>query len=101
MKARKALESIKIERVKAILRWLCGIWSFGLGFRIAYSLCIYDYMIIPSHPLNIFFDFIPLAVLGAVITVIETKEACKKIIRKRSKVRSNLRKDIHSNPFTP
>jgi len=78
---------IKIKRVKAILRWLCGIWALGLGFRIAYSLCIYDYFIIFSHPVNIFFDFVPLAVFGAVITVIETKKLCEIIMNNNKQTR--------------
>jgi TRAP-type C4-dicarboxylate transport system permease small subunit len=52
---------------RAIVLWLCGIWAFALGVRLTYSLCIYRWITIPSHPINIFFDFLLLSIFGGIV----------------------------------
>jgi len=60
--------------VISIVRWLCGIWAFALGARITYSLCVYHSITIPSHPLNIYFDFLLLTVFGGAVLLFELYE---------------------------
>jgi hypothetical protein len=59
---------------RTIVRWLCGLWAFGLGVRITYSMCIYPSITIPSHPINIFFDFLPLSIFGVTALLFELQE---------------------------
>jgi len=64
--------------MKTIVTWLCGLWSLGLGFRMSLELLLSDGWIhVPKHPLNIYFDFIPLAVFGFVTVWYQTKEMFK------------------------
>lgn len=59
---------------KNLLVWLCGIWALGLGSRMTLELCSSDGWIhVPRHWLNIYFDFLPLAIFGLIVTIIQTK----------------------------
>lgn len=67
------------------MRWLCGLWAFGLGVRLTYSLCIYTSITIPSHPINIYFDFLILSILGGTVLLFELQELSKFIFSNSSK----------------
>jgi len=70
--------------IQEMFIWLCGIWSFGLGIRIVYEFTQYDYYIlIPKIPLNIYFDFIPLAAFGFITIIIFVYNGIKTIRSKR------------------
>jgi len=70
--------------MKTVITWLCGLWALGLGLRTSAELLISDTGIfIPKHPLNIYFDFIPLSILGMIVSVFETNEMINKIRRKK------------------
>lgn len=64
---------------------LCGIWSCGLGLRLAYELLISGegtYIMIPVHIVNIAWDFLPLGVLGLIVTVMMVAQVGQRIIQK-------------------
>ncbi|PTD93524.1 hypothetical protein C9439_07310 [archaeon SCG-AAA382B04] len=45
-----------------------GIWSFGIGFRLFLELInTREFILIPSHPINIYFDFLILMVSGMLL----------------------------------
>ena len=79
-----SLSSKRYNKMKAtIVMWLCGLWSLGLGFRMSLELLLSDGWIhVPKHPLNIYFDFIPLCVFGFVTVWYQTKEMFKVVQRK-------------------
>jgi hypothetical protein len=60
--------------VKNIVRWLCGIWALALGGRLTYTMCIHPSITIPSHPINIFFDFLLLSIFGGTVLLFELQE---------------------------
>lgn len=61
--------------LKAIIFWLCGIWSFALGLRLFLELTLsVEGIFIPSHPVNLYFDFLILCILGFVTMCYMTKE---------------------------
>jgi len=64
---------------KTIIRWICGIWALGLGLRMSFELILCEnHIIVPKNNINIFFDFIPLCILGFMVTAIETVKIIKK-----------------------
>jgi len=66
--------------IKIILRWLCGLWALGLGSRFTLELLASDgWILVPKHPLNIWFDFLPLCILGLLVVVFETKEIINRL----------------------
>jgi len=68
---------------KTVITWLCGLWSLGLGARMSLELLMSDGWIhVPRHPLNIWFDFIPLMLFGIVTTWYMTKELFRVAQRK-------------------
>lgn len=67
----------KIEVYK-LSRWLCGLWAFGLGLRMSIELfACSGWVHVPKHPLNIYFDFLPLCVFGLVVSMVETRRMCR------------------------
>lgn len=75
-------EEWKTNLAKVIIEWLCGAWAFGIGIRMIFELLQSDtYICIPKIPLNVYFDFGVLAVLGLIIMIIKTLELIKKIKR--------------------
>jgi len=74
--------------MKNIIIWLCGLWAFGLGLRCTIELLASDGWIhVPKHPLNIYFDFLPLCILGLLTAVFETKEMIEAVKKMKSKRR--------------
>ena len=66
------------EKYKTTMRWLCGLWALGLGSRLTLELLLSDGWIhIPKHPLNIWFDFLPLCLFGLFVVIFETREMTK------------------------
>jgi len=60
---------------KNVFIWLCGLWSLGLGLRITVELLACDGWIhVPKHPLNIWFDFVPLMLFGLITTYTMSKK---------------------------
>jgi len=79
----KPLYPKKHNEMKTIIMWLCGLWSLGLGFRMSLELLLSDGWIhVPQHPLNIYFDFIPLCVFGLITVWFQTKELFKVVQKK-------------------
>ena len=73
--------------VYTAIKWLCGIWSLGLGWRFFLELCMSGegtYVCIPHHPVNIYFDFGVLAVFGTIVAIVETRNLIK-VVRKNGK----------------
>ena len=71
------------KTIKTIVIWLCGLWSLGLGFRMSLELLLSDGWIhVPKHPLNIYFDFLPLGVFG-LVTVYYTTQELFKVVQKK------------------
>jgi hypothetical protein len=73
--------------VRTLVRWLCGIWAFALGVRLTYSLWIYPSITIPSHPINIYFDFLILSILGGTVLALEVHELSKFIFSNSTKAK--------------
>ncbi|RZN38057.1 MAG: hypothetical protein EFT35_05270 [Methanophagales archaeon ANME-1-THS] len=60
------------QNIENIVKWLCGLWAFGLGLRLTIELLASDGWIhIPKHPLNIWFDFLPLCIFGFIVVLVE------------------------------
>lgn len=63
--------------MKTILSLLCGLWAFGLGLRYTIELLASDGWIhVPKYAgygVNLWFDFIPLLVMGFLVVMLETK----------------------------
>ena len=77
MKKETELPEKKVS-YKTIIIWLCGLWSLGLGARMSLELLLSDEGVhVTPHPLNLFFDFIPLCVFGCVTVYYTTKELFK------------------------
>jgi len=72
---------------KKIITWFCGLWAFGLGLRMSIELLVSDGWIhVPrnaGYGVNLWFDFIPLCVLGFVVTILSTKEIIKEMRHKK------------------
>lgn len=52
-------------KAKTICLLIAGVWSFGIGLRLSLELLnTRGYIMIPNHPINLFFDFLPLMFLG-------------------------------------
>ena len=71
-------------KIKIIFSWLCGIWAFGLGSRILFEMWDwgrlgYDTINIPIIPLNIFWDFVPLAMFGFITLVLSLRDMLKEM----------------------
>ncbi len=67
------------EALKKVIQCLCGIWALGLGARLTLELVLCDgYIHIPRHPLNIFFDFGMLTILGLLVTIMIIREAAER-----------------------
>ena len=57
-----------------VVKWLCGLWAFGIGFRFTIELLASEGWIhMPKHPLNIWFDFFPLCILGLLVVFFEIR----------------------------
>lgn len=70
--------------LKTLLLWFTGLWAFGLGLRMSLELILADQFIqVPNYLVNIYFDFVPLAILGLITTVIGTKELFKKVVKEK------------------
>jgi len=68
------------ELYKTTLRWLCGLWALGLGSRLTLELLLSDgWVHVPKHPLNIWFDFLPLCLFGLFVVIFEMKEMARSI----------------------
>lgn len=62
-------------RIYNCIKWLCGLWSLGLGWRLFIELHMSGegtYVCIAVHPLNLYFDFGMLAILGTIVGIVET-----------------------------
>jgi len=69
-----------------LVRWLLGLWAVGLGFRYSLELGLAEtHISVPKYFVNIWFDFVPLCVLGLVVTVYETYLLYKGITAKEKK----------------
>jgi hypothetical protein len=66
----------KRNNLEFVVQWLCGIWAFGLGLRfiVEFWYCDSGWLHIPKHPINIYFDFLPLCILGMAILAVSIKE---------------------------
>lgn len=75
--------------IKNVLYLLCGIWAMSLGARYSFELLVSDgWISIPKYAgfgVNLWFDFIPLAVFGFIIVVFETKTLCDKYLSAHKK----------------
>lgn len=77
---RKGKMNLKVHWHHIII-WLCGLWALGLGFRMTLELCVsHEWIHVPKHWLNIYFDFLPLTIFGLIVTIIQTN-ALIRIIR--------------------
>jgi hypothetical protein len=57
-----------------VIKWLCGLWAFGIGFRFTIELLASTGWIhLPKHPINIWFDFFPLCILGVLTVFFEVR----------------------------
>ena len=74
--------------MKTILRLLCGLWAFGLGLRYTIELLASDGWIhVPKYEgygVNLWFDFIPLMIMGLLVVVLETKGIVDKMRMKEA-----------------
>lgn len=70
-----------MAELEPIIRWLLGLWATGLGLRFSQELLRADQVIIlhKTHILDIYFDFLPLAILGFIVAVLETKRIVRRI----------------------
>ena len=72
--ARHHKKSHVLWTVEHVVKWLCGLWAFGLGFRFTIELLASEGWIhMPKHPLNIWFDFFPLCILGLLVVLFEVR----------------------------
>ncbi len=75
------------KTIRLLIMWLCGLWALGLGSRYTLELLLTDSWIsIPKYAgygVNIWFDFLPLAVFGFVVVIFTTKELIQLIRKKR------------------
>jgi len=70
-------------RSKNVILWMTGMWAAGLGMRMSLELLASDqFILVPNYAVNIYFDFVPLGILGLLTTIIQTKELIKEV-RKR------------------
>jgi hypothetical protein len=67
--------------IELVIRWLLGLWATGLGLRFSQELLLADRVIIlpKKYVVNIYLDFLPLAILGFIVAVLETKRIVQKI----------------------
>ena len=69
--------------MKTVLRLLCALWAFGLGLRYTIELLASDGWIhVPrnaGYGVNLWFDFIPLALFGLLVAIFEMKGIIDKI----------------------
>jgi hypothetical protein len=71
---RQSNKSLFMRNFEHVIKWLCGLWAFGLGFRFTIELLASEGWIhMPKHPLNIWFDFFPLCILGFLVVVFEVR----------------------------
>lgn len=62
-----------------ITTWLLSLWAAGLGARLSLELLLADQFItIPNYAVNIYFDFLPLCVMGLVVAVLTTRALLKR-----------------------
>lgn len=60
---------------KRFLYWFLGIWATSLGSRYALELQLADqFIVVPNYLVNIWFDFVPLSVMGLLVTIIEVRD---------------------------
>ena len=73
-----------IHTVEHVIKCLCGVWAFGLGFRFTLELLLSDGWIhVMKHPLNIWFDFLPLCLLGLLVTLFEMRNLAVIVSRRK------------------
>ena len=76
-------------KTKKIVFWFCGMWSFGLGLRMSIELLLSDgWVHVPrnvGYGANLWFDFIPLCILGLIVTILSTKEMIKEMRNENEK----------------
>ena len=83
------------KRCKTIIGLLCGLWALGLGSRFTLELLASDGWIhVPKHPVNIWFDFVPLCMFGLFMVILETKEMVKSINKSAAIADKNSRKTL-------
>jgi len=79
-----------VKLTRTIITWLCGLWAFGLGARYTVELLASDGWIqVPrdaGYGVNLWFDFIPLALMGLIVAFFETKALCKRIFGENAKM---------------
>jgi len=75
-------------KTKKIVFWFCGMWAFGLGLRMSIELLVSDgWVHVPrnaGYGVNLWFDFIPLCVLGLLVTIFSTNDIIKGVRKMKS-----------------
>lgn len=83
------------KRYKNIIGLLCGLWALGLGTRFTLELLASDgWILVPKHPVNIWFDFVPLSMFGLFVVILEMKEMLKTIYKSTARADKNSRKTL-------